>query len=91
MIKWKDINLPTKWTLDEVQPQPPPQHILSYTNFINQTRDGTVRISFDRYSRNLEDYTPRSSVSKPIIKSVSSESMSRRDLELDKEMQRIKI
>ena len=44
----KDVTLPEEWTLDEVQPQPPPQHILLDTNFINQTRDGTVRISFDR-------------------------------------------
>ena len=92
MIKWKDVTLPEEWTLDEVQPQPPPQRILSDTNFINQTRDGTINISFDRQSRNLpETYTPRTSVSKPIIESVSSESLSRRDLELDKDMQRIKI
>ena len=92
MIKWKDVTLPEEWTLDEVQPQPPPQHVLSDTNFITQTRAGTVNISFDRQSRNLADtYTPRTSVSKPIIESVSSESLSRRDFELDKEMQRIKI
>ena len=91
MIKWKDVNLPMEWTLGEVQPQPPPQpppqHILSDTNFINQPQDGTVRISFDRHLRNLdENYTPRSSISKPIIESVSFESLSRRGLELDKEI-----
>ena len=55
MIKWKDVTLPEEWTLDEVQPQPPPQHVLSDTNFITQTRDGTVNISFDRQSRNLAE------------------------------------